>query len=199
MHRGQWLDSPNAVNGSRSPFKFWQAPGCLIHQYKPKEIASCVSNKKILFAGDSTVRQVYWATARKLNKTLATELETAMYDLAKHEDIKHQDQMFDAGGVKLEFRWDPYLNLSTTFDELKAYKEASAGQGAPGTGPALTLLGSGAWWARWYDAGHAVAGIQPSVKNVMEQISPAVDLNALAAAKHDVGDQVFFQPISTLR
>jgi N-acetylneuraminate 9-O-acetyltransferase len=84
-----------SINGSRSPYKSWQAPGGLIHQYKSAEIARCAQRRTIVFAGDSAIRQVFWATAKKLNKVQARALER---QARTHEDFNQT-----LAGVTLEF------------------------------------------------------------------------------------------------
>ncbi|KAF2097754.1 Cas1p-domain-containing protein [Rhizodiscina lignyota] len=191
LNDGQWLDSLQS-NGSRSPYKGWQAPGCLIHQYKPAEIARCVDDRKIVFAGDSTVRQVFWALARKLNKTEAEDLE--------HSAYKHEDQKSTINGVTLEFLWDPFLNGSSLYDGLRAYNHKKTGKvwsNNTGDSAALMVVGGGAWFSRWFDLAHSLREYQETLDNITEFTRSEMSLaDTISTSKaNDVGDQVFLTPI----
>lgn len=142
MTQGRWLDAPQEPNTKRS-FRNWQAPGCLIHEYKAKDISSCLESQRIVYIGDSTVRQVFWATARKLDlKGAETEMRVAE---------KHADLSFVRDNVFVDFIWDPFLNSSRLQDELGAYRPRpplttrvlNSSQSA-----AILLVGGGLWDAR---------------------------------------------------
>jgi hypothetical protein len=190
MNGGQWLDTPSA-NGSHVPYKNWQPQGCLTHQYKQAELVRCVGDKKIVFAGDSTVRQVYWAVARKLNLTQARDHEK--------KTPKHSDQNFTSNGVRLEFIWDPFLNSSKLESELWAYSESKAGRQTEQRSPALMLLGAGAWFARWFDSAHSFPRFQLAIENVTAYMKPDISLSTSIAglSGSGVGDQVFLAPVPT--
>ena len=143
IHNGRWLDPGNQFDNKRSLEK-WQPPGCLLHDYTAKDISSCLNSRRIVFVGDSTIRQIFWATAKKLDADEAGD------ELEKAE--KHGDQNFLGAGVNLQFVWDPFLNSTRLEDELYAYrnpddqfdsKEAKEAEGA-----ALLLVGGGLWHVR---------------------------------------------------
>ena len=142
MTQGRWLDGPQEPN-TEQPFRNWQAPGCLIQEYNAKDISSCLKSQRIVYVGDSTVRQIFWATAKKLDLTGA---EDDMRDAEKHADLS-----FNRGDVFVDFIWDPFLNSSRLHDELLAYRprslstnsESNASQSA-----AVLLVGGGLWDAR---------------------------------------------------
>ena len=66
LAQGRWLDPPDPDTDAHT-FTNWQAPGCLLRKYRAKDILACLSEQQIVYIGDSTVRQLYWATARKLD------------------------------------------------------------------------------------------------------------------------------------
>lgn len=160
MTQGRWLDAPREPNTEHS-FCNWQVPGCLLYEYKAKDISSCLKSQRIVYIGDSTVRQVFWATAKKL------DLEGAENDMAHAE--KHSDLSFVRNDVFVDFIWDPFLNSSRLQDELVAYRSRSfstnpvsnASQSA-----AILLVGGGLW-----DARHI--GIAP-LKRFMDSIDNIV-------------------------
>jgi hypothetical protein len=62
LRTGRWLDPPDE-NGSRKPFVNWQPDGCMLRKYTPADIHQCMEGRHMVFSGDSTTRQVFWAMA----------------------------------------------------------------------------------------------------------------------------------------
>ena len=142
MAQGRWLDGPQEPNTEQS-FRHWQAPGCLIHEYKAKDISSCLKRQRIVYVGDSTIRQIFWATAKKLDLTGAED------DMGHAE--KHADLSFNRHDVLMDFIWDPFLNSSRLHDELVAYRPLSPSTGLGSNfsqSAAILLVGGGLWDAR---------------------------------------------------
>jgi len=134
--------------------KIWQTPGCTIRHYKSKDIQSCLKDKRLLFVGDSTVRQVFWATAASLDPKFNSSIGD-----------KHSDQVLTDGGVKLEFIWDPWLNGSRLNSELEAF--IKSGEGA--RPPAVLLAGAGLWHSKYVDVNPG-AHWKASIGNVLEHM-----------------------------
>lgn len=118
----------------------------MLHEYNTKEISTCLKSRKIVYAGDSTIRQIFWATARKLDAKGA--------DQARHYAEKHEDVTFSRADVTLEFIWDPFLNSSTLHQHLAARRDSrdpreqddkNASKSA-----AVTLVGGGLWHAQHF-------------------------------------------------
>lgn len=116
----------------------------MLHNYRLGDIETCLQCKRIVFVGDSTIRQIFWETAKKLDREKA---EAFMLNASYHES-----QDFDVGCHDLRFVWDPYLNSTTLDSELLAYSEnrpvrlsptASAGK------TAAIIVGGGLWHARY--------------------------------------------------
>ncbi|TGZ79364.1 Cas1p-domain-containing protein [Ascodesmis nigricans] len=129
MNEGYWLDAPGPSD--IGPPNQWQPSGCMLHPYKPKEISTCLEGRRVVFAGDSTIRQVFWAMARKLDPKIEMKGE------------KHADITVDRSGVKLQFYWDPFMNGTSAIKELKRLEKQSSQR------PAIMLLGTGLWFARF--------------------------------------------------
>ena len=136
--------------------KIWQTPGCTIRHYKSKDIQSCLRDKRLLFVGDSTIRQVFWAVAT----TLDPKFNSSIGD-------KHSNQaLADLNGkVKLEFIWDPWLNGSRLNSELEMFVK-SKGSARP---PAVLLAGAGLWHSKYVD-GNPGAPWKASIGNVLEHM-----------------------------
>ena len=119
LDSGEWLDS--------SQLQEWQPPDCMMHSYKPEEAISCFSGQRILFIGDSTVRDTFAAFVRAINpQGLVQRLEGEDWD--PHTNLTIH-------GVRLSFLWDPYFN-GTGFDHAF---EVRKGEQIP----ALTIIGTG--------------------------------------------------------
>ena len=112
-NEGHWLDPSDNV-----PFQEylqnWQPPGCMLHRYNSKDVSTCFNSRKVVLVGDSTVRQIYWAIARKLDAKAARE---ALQVAGKHVDL-----VFQSHNVDIIFVWDPYLNSTKLHEELVSYR-----------------------------------------------------------------------------
>lgn len=106
-----------------------------MHKYKPADISTCLQNRRVVFFGDSTIRQIFWSVAKALDPKA---------DESSAE--KHHDIVVEKDGVKLEFIWDPFLNTSRVGTELSRFDGKSDVDAAR---PALVLMGTGLWYARF--------------------------------------------------
>lgn len=121
LTEGQWLD----------PLKQWQPPGCMLHAYHGQDMKKCLQ-RPVNLIGDSTIRQIFWAMAEKL--------DTAETNRAMHMAAKHSDLTFDHEGVELRFFWDPYLN-STSLHRIIAPNDEVESKSA------IVVVGGGLWHA----------------------------------------------------
>ena len=117
----------------------------MLHNYQAKSIVSCLDSRKVVFIGDSTIRQIFWATAKKLNR------EKAEIEMNKTEE--HSDVEFRQEGARIDFIWDPFLNSSKLRGELMAYKNeglrSTSQTGQHRESASLILIGGGLWYARY--------------------------------------------------
>ena len=93
------------------------------------------------------MRQIFWATAGKLDAKGANE--------AKDAAERHEDLTFSKAGVTLNFIWDPFLNASALHQEIAAHRAALGFREQRGingsdtaSGAALLLIGGGLWHAQ---------------------------------------------------
>ncbi|RPA71875.1 Cas1p-domain-containing protein [Ascobolus immersus RN42] len=134
LKTGRWLDKPSRWDKTTIPNN-WQPDGCMANAYRKDEIIDCFHDRRVLFVGDSTIREVFWATAKRLSPNVDSSLIS-----------RHEDAVVDKHGVRLEFVWDPYMNGTRLQSELLAYgnrEEVVAGK------PALMLVGGGLWHATY--------------------------------------------------
>ncbi|KAF2816010.1 Cas1p-domain-containing protein [Mytilinidion resinicola] len=207
---GQWLDppkqpfDPDYVDPKR-PFQHWNPPGCVLHEYTGPEINRCAETGKILFVGDPGIRQIFWATAKKLDEGKARKEKAG---LEKHEDIE-----FSAAGALLKFVWDPFLTSSRLYEELAEYRESvknftkvlddasAAGSGAPvevKRKSTVILIGGGHSHARHIHTGN-LKDFEDAVDNIT---STAYAPHTMTSGKRfpitdddGIGNQIFFAPV----
>lgn len=153
LQAGRWLDQPEP--GSDTIPEIWQPPGCTIHKYKSRDIAGCLKNKSLLFVGDSTIRQVFWATACGLDPSFSFS-----------DSDKHSDQIVTKFGVKLEFIWDPWLNSSTLFTELEEFADSMRR-------PAVLVVGAGLWYSKYIVNPSSLSLWKYSVNDIIHRMRQA--------------------------
>ncbi|KAL8806288.1 MAG: hypothetical protein Q9182_001435 [Xanthomendoza sp. 2 TL-2023] len=139
LTRGHWLDPPEESYTSQQ-FEKWQPSGCMMHEYTEKDVRACLKGQQIIYVGDSTTRQLFWATAKKLNKTGADE---KMRKAGKHQDLAFEDK-----DVTVDFIWDPFLNTSTLRRDLVPYGTREDADTVETGG--LITIGGGLWYARHF-------------------------------------------------
>jgi hypothetical protein len=200
LHQGQWLDSPDR-KPERRPFNNWQVPGCLLKDYTTPNIADCNEDGQILFIGDTTVRQVFWAAAQKLDKDWVGDRQ--------QERHKHEDLHLVVNNARLSFMWDPWLNSTAFREELVAYMDrnrpgitAEEKKVHPSDGrtrSVLLFIGGGLWHAR-----HLGGEYLPAFNHVVDRVAAVMSTthdrltspaNIRSHGKDGVDDQIFFMPV----
>ena len=106
-----------------------------MHNYRASDISTCLKSRRLVFAGDSLTRQIFWATTKKL-------------DIVEQPEEQHNNLSFDSTGVTIEFFWDPYLNSSSLQYELSVTNDWTSND-ATVYSPAVLLIGGGLWYARY--------------------------------------------------
>ncbi|MCJ1285834.1 hypothetical protein MMC26_005175 [Xylographa opegraphella] len=145
MREGRWLDIPNDRH-SNTTFQNWQPPGCMLHHYNNKDISTCFQSRRIVLAGDSTIRQVFWAIAKKLDPDSVTQALT--------EGRQHADLSLNKNNVDLHFIWDPFLNTTRLHHELLLYQTrftiTEDNHDVEKQVASIILAGGGLWHARHF-------------------------------------------------
>ena len=177
----------------------------MLHHYTAADIARCLGSeplgkepskpKRVLLVGDSTIRQVFWALARRLDEAAATE---ALHSVERHVDIS-----FERAAVRLEFLWDPFLNSTNLLHELSSYKQRINGEANEtliGTeSPALMLVGGGSWFARYVDP-FPIQSWKNTIETLFDDLPPR-NLSAYAeeclegVTKAECKDLLLFSPV----
>ena len=176
-------------------------PGCLLHDYNTADIADCNEDGQITFVGDTTVRQVFWAAARKLDGDWVSDRQQ---ELEKHEDLH-----LEKDNARLSFIWDPFLNETGFGGELKAYMARNKPENSaeekklhPSDGKrrsVLLYIGGGLAHARHLGDeylpafNHAVDRVAAVMSTTHDRLtSPS---NIRAHGRDGVDDQIFFAPV----
>ena len=110
--------------------------------YAGKKAAKCLGGypeQDAVFIGDSTVREIFWATARALNSKIAAEAST------KAE--KHADMEFKEGKSVLRFIWDPFLNSSDGAQYMSRPHASAVNPEVQSMG-SMVVIGGGLWFAK---------------------------------------------------
>ncbi|KAF1998348.1 hypothetical protein P154DRAFT_564730 [Amniculicola lignicola CBS 123094] len=181
-HHGHWLDPPER-HLERGSFAHWQPPGCIFHEYTQYDIANCINGAEILFAGDTTVRQLFWETTSILNETWVTEEQPKSSD--------DGDLLYSSKDVTLRFIWDPWLNSPGLFAELRKYRDRATNKnnthiekGMHAADYRFVLIGGGLWHARYVEDG--------SFQQFKESIADII-WTAWIGGLH--GNPMFFMPV----
>ena len=161
-------------------------------------------------AGDAGARQVFWAMARKIKGDTDWVCRNK-----KKFDSAHNSIEYGGNGAILQFLWDPWLNSSELFEELKAFQahqgpSSNQEQGKPNSGSKIgnglrrsaTILISGGLWHARYLGKESVARFQAAVKNITTITHPNNAMPNLKNATMDplrrknggIGD-LFFTPV----
>ena len=112
----------------------------MLHKYSAKDLRQCIGERKVVFIGDSQVRQIFWTVATKLDRQNAE-------DESKKAD-KHSDQLIKGSdNLQLEFIWDPYLNSTKLISELTMAPLDFTNPGN-GNSSAILVVGGGLWFAK---------------------------------------------------
>ena len=132
-----------------------------MHNYQDNDLIPCLKHRRLVFLGDSSVRQLYWATARKLG-------------IQEHSKAEHSDLAFHIHDAAVEFRWDPFLNSSNLTMELTAAARSRQGNKMAHSTAAL-VIGGGLWHARYLDEAHYFDRYRASLESIalsMDHLSP---------------------------
>ncbi|KAF2843691.1 Cas1p-domain-containing protein, partial [Patellaria atrata CBS 101060] len=203
LEEGQWLDPQRSAYSPPDGYTIWQPPGCMVHNYSAEDVARCFGKRKVLFVGDSTVRQVFWAAAKKIDPSGYPKKRT----LKENKEL-HSNMVYNTTDHHLEFLWDPYLNSSILHAELHAFRTAKEPQEGGTSEPTLSipssqnaasiLIGGGLWQARYLDDRY-FEQFKSAIDNILLTVSnydQKTDIRfATLNGKEGLGDSIFFAPV----
>ncbi|KAM0284430.1 hypothetical protein ACHAQH_002006 [Verticillium albo-atrum] len=89
-----------------------------MHTYLADDVKSCLGGRRLVFVGDSTTRQLFWAALRRLDME-TYEREARTFAVAADRSV---NLSFLVHHVQLDFVWDPWLNSTTLFGQLSRFR-----------------------------------------------------------------------------
>ncbi len=191
LQHGQWRDLPKAATSSGPPMRNWQPRGCMMHDYTSQDVATCLAAKRMVFIGDSTIRLVFFATARKMDREEARQLQV--------RTANHSDVTFRSSSGAIDFVWDPYLNSTRLRAELWEYFNGSfSGEKDPGRSGSdifFILLGSGLWFARFLES-NPVEQFKNSINGIENLVGTASASNR-AKCRAGSNKGLFLAPVQS--
>jgi hypothetical protein len=122
LNEGKWMTDN---------YKQWQPSGCMAQTYGKKEMNDCLGHSRIIYIGDSIMREQFYAMTEFLRP------------IPNKPEALHRDQSYysEEQDITFEMWWDPYLNTSRTIELLEA-------KGPEKDRPSLLIMGSGVWYMR---------------------------------------------------
>lgn len=147
----------------------WKEPDpathCRFARREPKALKKTLNHRKLVFVGDSGIRNLYHAVSSQMGVKGAGNVNTTI--------AKWSDQARTVAKTDLEFKWAPYAT-----DQVKKLKELVAGKSTIDT----IIMGGGAW-DRLHKYGSdadkneflgAVDELAKQIRNAREQGYPVV-------------------------
>jgi hypothetical protein len=111
-----------------------EAEHCHLHTHSAAEMSSLFRDKKVIFVGDSMVRNTFHAFIKTIEPGYTRHLT-----INKHEDMIYH---VNGSGTTVSFKWSPYVrevaNVVQTINKKNGEEEAH-----------LVVLGGGLWDALW--------------------------------------------------
>ncbi|KAI0115288.1 Cas1p-domain-containing protein [Daldinia grandis] len=171
----------------------WEPKDCRMVEHTPDSLHECLNDRKVVFVGDSTVRQLFWAATKQVARPKSeTRIKRLLQSNGKHHDIS-----FRAGNVQLEFIWDPWLNstvlhgLLKTFHTLPTPLDVGAIAGMNELPPVLAILGAPGFWAARYGGDDYLNLFKRAVTGIVPYLSPGLDSNiSRAMITPDISDNI---------
>lgn len=126
----KWLLSDGRFQG----YHVWQPYGCMLHTYTNAESRMCLryiaywgGENHIVFAGDSRIRQLYWAFVQQVQPSPVSPQQA-------HRDLRYEEKDLH---LVVEFFWRPLVDGSLRSAGARWLRRTQR--------PALIVLGSGTW------------------------------------------------------
>ncbi|TPX67133.1 hypothetical protein SpCBS45565_g03989 [Spizellomyces sp. 'palustris'] len=137
--------------GSPSPRATWLPNACYLHPYTRKEATTCLANSRVVFAGDSTARDVF----NSLREKIGADIEQP----DKHSDVFVKTKE----NIEMQFYWDPFWNRTDVLSKEQHYGGRT--EGGYEHVNALMVFSAGHWFIKhmgesgYGQFGHALDGI----------------------------------------
>ncbi|KEF54883.1 uncharacterized protein A1O9_09326 [Exophiala aquamarina CBS 119918] len=104
----------------------------MLYPYKSDDVQQCLSKRSLIFLGDSTARDLFWAISYKLDLSRALDIHS--------KSGKHQNVIFSSEQAEVKFIWDPFLNATSAVDQHVFPDSPNGGEVSK-----LFVVGAGLW------------------------------------------------------
>ncbi|KAI0180363.1 10 TM acyl transferase domain found in Cas1p-domain-containing protein [Hypoxylon sp. FL1284] len=184
--------SPAVPVDSRKP----EPTDCLTVEYSEDgdSLQPCLRGRRIVFVGDSTIRQVFLAATERFHDQARSGFEDLKTDDLFENGELHKDFSFTGEDIKFEFIWDPWLNSTSLFGVLKA-------SGNEEQSSAAIILGSpGLWAARYGDDDYfglferGIGSIEPHISINLDENIPLSTSDT--GTPNSISTKVLLAPVS---
>ncbi|KAI6363155.1 hypothetical protein MCOR25_005996 [Pyricularia grisea] len=192
---GSW--PPHDTLASWRPyFDKWEPRGCRMYEYQPAEMHDCLSGRSLVFVGDSTVRQIFYATAKRLDKVIADEM---LVDVLVSSNPQHDIEL-EIDGVRLVFIWDPWLNSTGLATELQNFSpgppsSTPAGSITTETSAALLLVGAPGLWAARSGGEDYFEMFQRGIDSVRPWLKDGIQVDSSVSGYNDLQNRIVVAPV----
>ncbi|KAJ3329984.1 hypothetical protein HDU76_006712 [Blyttiomyces sp. JEL0837] len=124
MLNGHWNGQP----GIEDTTARWATDTCMMAPYTSKELEKCFKGTQIVFTGDSTMRDIYYALRKRLIPAYIEE----------PDEPRKEDKKIEHGDISLEFYWNPFMNRTDLHKVLKLSRKLS-----------LFMISVGPWYMKY--------------------------------------------------
>lgn len=183
FHSGSWGTSSN----TNRPFLQWIPNDGTVHEYTRDDTVSCLRGRRIVFVGDSWIRQLFWAASTHLDH-FKQEVATLDFHLSSE---KERNLALEAEGVRLEFIWDPWLNSTNLARELARFTPVAENDekrhpNAAIDAPALLVVGTPGMWAMRHGGAESMNTFRAGVDSLLPFLKSDLDpyANGMYGAQH---------------
>jgi N-acetylneuraminate 9-O-acetyltransferase len=166
-----------------------------MHEFSRDDMQACLFRRRMVFVGDSTLRQLFWAAAARLDRTRADQAKVNFFI----SDDKQRNLSFEAEGVTLDFIFDPWLNSSSLVGQLARFRQRSPSdfdgrsQDETRDSAALMLVAAPGLWASRH-GGYDFFGL---FKDGVEVVEPFMQRSlGFAAATPKGSDSAAFRDLT---
>lgn len=158
------------------------------HKYQNTDMMSCLADRHLVFIGDSTVRQLYWAALRRLDADIGKK---SLQDFARLDD-RHINLAHEVHGVHVDFIWDPWLNSTALFGQLARFRHRPGNTASEvlaleekRQSAALIVLGTPGLWAAQNERVRHLHVFRDGINTVLHWL------------RGSISDNIFLSPYQT--
>lgn len=161
----------------------------MLYDYQPEDVSTCLDSRRVVFIGDTVTRLLYFQFAHTIDPSLPAAPSEGS---SRHTDYTYMTE----GGIELSFYWAPYLNTSTTLNQLRPSGPPERRKDRP----ALLVMGSGLWYLQHESTSGGLpaweSNIQTAIETVQQAHPPTADTIVVLPVEDIVPPKLPSQPTS---